>query len=471
MGSFGKKGKDASKKKKGPKGKKARAKAKLEKQWGEVAVQGGTTSRIGKSRLAARTQQREAFQNRSNGNEKTADWGQSRHREYQKQQRHKRPAADTDSSSISEDDSSSDEDPVGGFESDRDDEVDAAKPLNDLLSMIRKSKTKIKKRHQEERMKGRVEEEDDEDDDDDDDKSERSGSGSSSEDEDSLSSDDGCMDQDEPSAVSVKDDAAFHDVADDSDRAEIFRQRFCRQPLSQEELQSFDTLAKSSQKIPIDSQNSFDLQVSTPVVGISDMEDLLSLKTNNDWQQKAEETFSTNTKAVLQRQWKRIQRKKHQRDEEDDKKLMDNVQAPLYSFLARYSDMFVTTGNSDEKHARREQRDIHRMYLLHILNHVLSSQSRTSNNNKLLNEAEKKREKEEDDGVDANMDEEEDSDNFRDQGFTRPKVLILLPTRGTCHKLVKDLYRLLGSQIDQEQEERFEADYGPIIEPDDEEEH
>ncbi|KAL3913223.1 MAG: hypothetical protein SGARI_000762 [Bacillariaceae sp.] len=139
---------------------------------------------------------------------------------------------------------------------------------------------------------------------------------------------------------------------------------------------------------------------------------------------------------------------------------MRHVQAPLYSFLARYSDMFITTDNGTDKQSRQVQRDLHRMYLLHILNHVLTSQNRISHNNKALNEAEAKQNE-------GAMDEEEDADTFRDQGFTRPTVLVLLPTRGTCHAFVKELYRMLGSEMDQEQEERFEADYGPILEEDD----
>jgi U3 small nucleolar RNA-associated protein 25 len=60
--------------------------------------------------------------------------------------------------------------------------------------------------------------------------------------------------------------------------------------------------------------------------------------------------------------------------------------------------------------------------------------------------------------------------DIRDQGFTRPSVLVLLPTRGTCHRFVKDLYRLSGAPIDQEQEDRFDADYGELIDEDDEDE-
>ncbi len=58
----------------------------------------------------------------------------------------------------------------------------------------------------------------------------------------------------------------------------------------------------------------------------------------------------------------------------------------------------------------------------------------------------------------------EDDTPFRDQGFTRPKVLILLPTRNACLKVVNSLIGLSGTS-QQENKARFEKDYS-LDEPD-----
>ena len=58
----------------------------------------------------------------------------------------------------------------------------------------------------------------------------------------------------------------------------------------------------------------------------------------------------------------------------------------------------------------------------------------------------------------------DDDTPFRDQGFTRPKVLILLPTRNACLKVVNSLIGLSGT-TQQENKARFEKDYS-LDEPD-----
>merc|ERR1712238_436161 len=63
--------------------------------------------------------------------------------------------------------------------------------------------------------------------------------------------------------------------------------------------------------------------------------------------------------------------------------------------------------------------------------------------------------------------EQEEQRDVRDQGFTRPTVLVLLPTRGTCYTFIKELYQLTGAaQMTPEQEQRFEDDYGKDLEDD-----
>ena len=96
---------------------------------------------------------------------------------------------------------------------------------------------------------------------------------------------------------------------------------------------------------------------------------------------------------------------------------------------------------------------MNRLFLLHSLNHILTSRSRIHRHNRLLKDQEKTEREDK-------LDNTEGNEKWRDQGFTRPTVLVLLPTRGVCYKFVQQLFDLIGCQIDADQAERFENDYG-----------
>lgn len=96
---------------------------------------------------------------------------------------------------------------------------------------------------------------------------------------------------------------------------------------------------------------------------------------------------------------------------------------------------------------------------LHLLNHVLTSRGRIQRNNR------KAKQQDNDD---------DDAEIARDQGFTRPTVLVMLPTRGTCHLFVKKLLTLLGNPARVDNADRFEQEYGPPeedVEEDDSKRH
>jgi len=79
-------------------------------------------------------------------------------------------------------------------------------------------------------------------------------------------------------------------------------------------------------------------------------------------------------------------------------------------------------------------------YLLHCLNHVLKTRNRVLNNN----QKKKKIMGQIDEGkIDPS---EADKPQFRDQGYTRPRVLILLPTRNAAWETVNKLVDLSGIQ-------------------------
>ena len=91
---------------------------------------------------------------------------------------------------------------------------------------------------------------------------------------------------------------------------------------------------------------------------------------------------------------------------------------------------------------------------MHVLNHVLTSRTRVQRHNRRIREL----------GASAAVADADggDVDRWRDQGYARPKVLVLLPTRATCHKFVETMIRLLGSSAIVDNWDRFHEDYGPV---------
>jgi U3 small nucleolar RNA-associated protein 25 len=91
---------------------------------------------------------------------------------------------------------------------------------------------------------------------------------------------------------------------------------------------------------------------------------------------------------------------------------------------------------------------------MHVLNHVLTSRTRVQRHNRRIREL----------GASAAVADADggDVDRWRDQGYARPKVLVLLPTRATCHKFVETMIRLLGSSAIVDNWDRFHEEYGPV---------
>jgi U3 small nucleolar RNA-associated protein 25 len=101
--------------------------------------------------------------------------------------------------------------------------------------------------------------------------------------------------------------------------------------------------------------------------------------------------------------------------------------------------------------------EIHNLASLHVLNHVLTSRTRVQRHNRRIRELASAR----DGGGGGGGGDDDDVDRWRDQGYARPKVLVLLPTRGACRVFVESMVRLLGASAIVDNMDRFRAEYGP----------
>ncbi|KAK4463997.1 hypothetical protein QBC42DRAFT_172439 [Cladorrhinum samala] len=104
-------------------------------------------------------------------------------------------------------------------------------------------------------------------------------------------------------------------------------------------------------------------------------------------------------------------------------------------FLFNYRDVLYCNRSVAEADKLRQ------LTALHALNHVFKTRDRVIKNNAKLSKS------------DGNEDLE-----LRDQGFTRPKVLILLPTRQSCVKMVDHIISVCEPD-QQENRKRFEDGY------------
>ncbi|KAK5661371.1 hypothetical protein OQA88_11270 [Cercophora sp. LCS_1] len=111
------------------------------------------------------------------------------------------------------------------------------------------------------------------------------------------------------------------------------------------------------------------------------------------------------------------------------------VEQTIAPYLFNYHDLLFcnrTTANAQS---------IRRLTCLHALNHVFKTRDKIIKNNNKLARSENSEELE-----------------FQDQGFTRPKVLVILPTRQSCVKMVEMICAITEPE-QQENRKRFDDSY------------
>ena len=113
---------------------------------------------------------------------------------------------------------------------------------------------------------------------------------------------------------------------------------------------------------------------------------------------------------------------------------LDRVTGSLTSSIFNYRDVLFP------QRTLRNAKILRTLVCLHALNHVFKTRDKVIRDN-------------------ARLAKEETEDlELRDQGFTRPKVLVILPTRNSCHKYVDTIITLCEPE-QQENKKKFQDSY------------
>ena len=164
---------------------------------------------------------------------------------------------------------------------------------------------------------------------------------------------------------------------------------------------------------------------------------LIDLKEESESESKNEkELFQvTGIKDNLVSNWKQLEKSK--------KVWLNEVHDNLFRMVGSYKDVFHLSSSHEYWDKIRH------LYVLHTVNHVLKSRARVLKNNTKITQAEK-------DNIEI--------DDRRDQGLTRPKVLILVPFKNFCLEIVNDIIKLVfpaGSKMNIMNKKRFMQEFSP----------
>ncbi|KAG5461459.1 MAG: hypothetical protein BJ554DRAFT_6342, partial [Olpidium bornovanus] len=118
--------------------------------------------------------------------------------------------------------------------------------------------------------------------------------------------------------------------------------------------------------------------------------------------------------------------------------VLDPLQRALFAHMNRYRDLSFADRNGGNSES------IITAYCLHALNHVFKTRDRVLKNTSKISLAQA---------------QDRDPGEIRDQGFTRPKVLILVPFKNGAKRVVDTIVALSGAE-QVEQKKRFADEFG-----------
>ena len=117
---------------------------------------------------------------------------------------------------------------------------------------------------------------------------------------------------------------------------------------------------------------------------------------------------------------------------------LSEMQRLMLPAMMSYQDV-VFLNRSDDKDAR----DVRRLYALHCLNHIMRSRARVRKHDAEIKD-----------------NREEKKESHRDQGYCRPRILVLLPFRSDCEMFVNDLLSLIPERYKIHNKRRFQDEFG-----------
>uniref|UniRef100_A0AAV1TA96 Digestive organ expansion factor n=1 Tax=Peronospora matthiolae TaxID=2874970 RepID=A0AAV1TA96_9STRA len=129
----------------------------------------------------------------------------------------------------------------------------------------------------------------------------------------------------------------------------------------------------------------------------------------------------------------------------------ESVERTLFQVMSAYADV-IFAGQTYENTAT-----VRRLSAMHVLNHVLKARDTVTRNNERIKKHE------------AGKSSEEEDREYRDQGFCRATVLVLLPLRSAAMAFVDQLLRLLPANMDTfHNKDRFFSEFGSVKDTDEE---
>jgi len=178
-------------------------------------------------------------------------------------------------------------------------------------------------------------------------------------------------------------------------------------------------------------------------------------------------------KERLASRWRQLP---HSNSNNDSVEFVDEKQEQFFSVLNSYVDVF----HSLRPYATAPNQHDPEMdaVLLHILNHCAKSADKIKKNNEKIkgsgNTGRKKNNKGRNSKIDDNgsdkaaaggdNDDDDPTTSIRDQGFARPKILLLLPMRNIAHRVISRLVDLAVTQTrtdSVQNKQRFNEEFGP----------
>ncbi|KAG0301476.1 rRNA-binding ribosome biosynthesis protein utp25 [Dissophora globulifera] len=150
---------------------------------------------------------------------------------------------------------------------------------------------------------------------------------------------------------------------------------------------------------------------------------------------------SLSVKQRIQMHWPEVNESALESSPSSTSKIFTPLQEALVEPVNSYRDILFTNRNMENAKAIRN------LYTLHALNHVLKTRDRILKNSGKLQRHQQ------------NPNPSATVPEFRDQGFTRPKVLIILPFKNTVVDVVESLIALSGS-TQQDNKKRFYDEFG-----------